>query len=52
MVTAFNLNCHQADVVTAFLDGHLDNNEQIWIRLPDGCTVKIKKALYSLRRSP
>jgi hypothetical protein len=29
IVTALNLECHQADVVTAFLNGHLDNDEHI-----------------------
>jgi hypothetical protein len=52
MVTALDLECHQADIVTAFLNGHLDNNEYIWIRLPDSRTVKVKKVLYGLRRSP
>jgi hypothetical protein len=52
MVATLDLECHQADVVTAFLNGHLNNDEHIWIRLPDGCIVKVKKALYRLRRSP
>jgi hypothetical protein len=52
MVTALDLECHQADVVTAFLNGHLDDDEHIWIRLPDGRIVKVNKALYGLRRSP
>jgi hypothetical protein len=52
MVTALNLECHLAEVVTAFLNRHLDDNEHIWIRLPDSRTVKVKKALYGLQRSP
>jgi hypothetical protein len=52
MVTALDLECHQADFVTAFLNGHLDGDEPIWIRLPDSCTVKVKKALYGLLRLP
>jgi hypothetical protein len=52
MVTALDLKCHLADVVTVFLNGHLDDNEHIWIWLPDSRTVKVKKALYGLRRSP
>jgi hypothetical protein len=52
MVTALNLKCYQTDIVIAFLNGHLDNNEHIWIQLPDGCTVKVKKVLYGLQHSP
>jgi hypothetical protein len=51
MVTAVNLKCYQTDIVIAFLNGHLDNNEHIWIRLPDGPTVKVKKVLYGLQHS-
>jgi hypothetical protein len=52
LVTALDLECNQADVVTAFLNGSLDNDEHIWIRLPDRRIVKLGKALYGLRRSP
>jgi hypothetical protein len=52
MVTALHLECHQADVVTPFLNRHLDNDEHIWIRLPNHCTVKVKKILYGLQHSP
>jgi hypothetical protein len=34
------------------LVGSLDDDEHIWIRLPDGRIVKLGKALYGLRRSP
>ena len=52
LVAALNLECDAADVVTAFLNGRLDDDEHIWIRLPDGRIVKVNKALYGLRRSP
>jgi hypothetical protein len=52
LVAALNLECDAGDVVTAFLNGHLDDDEHIWIRLPDGRVVKVNKALYGLRRSP
>jgi hypothetical protein len=46
------LECDQADVVTAFLNGKLDHDEIIYIRLPDGRYARLNKALYGLRRSP
>jgi hypothetical protein len=52
LVAALDLECDQLDVVTAFLNGHLDKGEDIYIRLPDGKVVKLRKALYGLRRSP
>jgi hypothetical protein len=52
MVTALDLECHQADVVTPFLNRRLDNDEHIWTQPPNCCTVKVKEILYSLQRSP
>jgi hypothetical protein len=52
MVAALDLECDQADVVTAFLNGKLDNDEVIYIKLPDGRYARLSKALYGLRRSP
>jgi hypothetical protein len=52
LVTALDLECNQADVVTAFLNGSLDDDEHIWIRLPDGRIVKLGHALYGRRPSP
>jgi hypothetical protein len=52
LVAALNLECDAADVVTAFLNSRLDDDEHIWIRLPDGRILKVNKALYVLRRSP
>jgi hypothetical protein len=52
LVAALNLECDQLDVVTAFLNGWLDEDEVVYIRLPNGRLAKLRKALYSLRRSP
>ncbi len=49
---------HQMDVVTAFLNGKID--EEIYMKQPDGYTVpgkedmvcKLKKSLYVLKQSP
>lgn len=45
-----NLTIHQDDVPTAFLKGTIKEN--IWIKLPDGKVVKLKKTLYGLKQSP
>lgn len=52
MVAALDLECDQADVVTAFLNSKLDNDEIIYIKLSDGQYACLGKALYGLRRSP
>lgn len=46
------MECEQADVITAFLNGLLDDDEVVYIRLPNGQYAKLRKALYGLRRSP
>jgi hypothetical protein len=52
MVAALDLKCDQADVVTAFLNSQLDEDEVIYIKLPDSRYARLGKALYSLCRSP
>ncbi|KAF7568939.1 hypothetical protein PtrM4_113540 [Pyrenophora tritici-repentis] len=52
LVATKDLECEQADVVTAFLNGKLDKDEVVYVRLPDGRKAKLIKALYGLRRSP
>jgi hypothetical protein len=52
LVIALDLECDQLDVVTAFLNGWLDKDEDVYIRLPNGRLIKLRKALYGLRRSP
>ena len=52
-----DLECHQADVKTAFLHGDL--NEVVYVRQPDGfheggpnMVWRLNKALYGLRQAP
>jgi hypothetical protein len=52
LVAALDLECDQADVTTAFLNGVLDYDEIVYIRLPDGRMARLNKVLYGLRRSP
>jgi hypothetical protein len=52
LVAALDLECDPADVTTAFLNGVLDHDEIVYIRLPDGRIAGLNKALYGLRRSP
>jgi hypothetical protein len=52
LVAALDLECDQADVTTALLNGVLDDDEIVYIRLPDGRIAGLNKALYGLRRSP
>lgn len=54
----FDLELHQMDVKTAFLNGHLQ--EEIYMKQPEGYTVsgsehlvcRLKKTLYGLKQSP
>jgi hypothetical protein len=52
LVAALDLECDQADVVTASLNGKLDHDKILYICLPDGRYARLDKALYGLRRSP
>lgn len=53
-----NLNVHQMDVVTAFLNGHLE--EEIYMEQPEGyikpgqehLVCKLNKSIYGLKQSP
>ena len=53
-----NLHVHQMDVVTAFLNGHLE--EEIYMEQPEGyikpgqehLVCKLKKSIYGLKQSP
>jgi hypothetical protein len=52
LVAILNLECDAANVVTAFLNGWLNDDEHVWIKLPNGRMVKVRRALYGLRRLP
>lgn len=53
-----NLNVHQMDVVTAFLNGHLE--EELYMEQPEGyikpgqehLVCKLNKSIYGLKQSP
>jgi hypothetical protein len=56
LAAKLDLEIHQLDIKTAFLNGDLD--EEIYMKLPDGLTskpgivCKLKKTLYGLKQSP
>lgn len=58
IVAAQDLECEQMDVVTAFLNGDLE--EEIFMNIPEGlrtpenqnCVCKLNKALYGLKQAP
>jgi hypothetical protein len=52
LVAALDLECDQADVTTAFLNGVLDDDKIVYICLQDGRIARLNKALYGLHRSP
>ena len=47
LVASDNLECDQADVETAFLNTLLE--EIIYMRLPDGTLVQLRKCIYGLK---
>ena len=57
LVAHHNLELHQMDVVTAFLNGEVD--EDIYMEIPEGVpqngnslVCKLSKALYGLKQAP
>lgn len=58
LVAAFDYECEQMDVVTAFLNGDLE--EEIFMQIPEGLRTKdnqdlvckLNKALYGLKQAP
>jgi hypothetical protein len=50
LVATLDLECDQADVETAFLNAFL--GEVIYMRLPDGTLVMLRKCIYGLKQSP
>ena len=58
LIAIFDLECDQMDVVTAFLNGDLD--QEIYMMIPEGLRTpdnedmvcKLQKSLYGLKQSP
>ena len=58
LASLYNLNVHQMDVKTAFLNGDLD--EEIYMEQPEGYVLpgneqkvcKLVKSLYGLKQAP
>jgi hypothetical protein len=49
-----DLELHQFDVATAFLNGELDDDEEVYVRMPaafGGGTFRLRKALYGLKQA-
>lgn len=49
-----DLELHQFDVATAFLNGELDPEDEVYVRMPDafgGQTYRLRKALYGLKQA-
>ena len=56
LVAAFDLECEQIDMITAYLNAHLTDNDIILLRLPPGCSgarniVRLQRSMYGLRQS-
>lgn len=48
------LELHQFDVATAFLNGELDPDDEVYVRMPDafgGQVYRLRKALYGLKQA-
>jgi hypothetical protein len=56
-LTAFyNLECEQIDIITAYLNAHLTDDDVVLLRLPPGCkghktVVRLRRGMYRLRQS-
>ena len=54
LAAEMNLDLHQFDVATAFLNGELEEDEEIYVRMPaafGGQTYRLRKALYGLKQA-
>jgi hypothetical protein len=56
LVAYFNLECEQIDMITAYLNAYLDDDDVVLLRLPAGCiakgnVVRLNRGMYGLRQS-
>jgi hypothetical protein len=56
LVAYFDLECEQIDMITAYLNAHLTDDDIVLLRLPAGCiakgnVVRINRSMYSLCQS-
>ena len=57
LVAYMDLECEQLDVITAYLNSHLNADEEVYIRLPPGCPkeypsiVRLLRGMYGLRQA-
>jgi hypothetical protein len=56
LVAAFDLECEQIDMITAYLNARLTDDDTILLRLPPGCSgarniVRLQRGMYGLRQS-
>jgi hypothetical protein len=56
LVAAFNLECEQINIITAYLNARLTNDDTILLQLPLGCSgarniVRLQRGMYGLRQS-
>ena len=58
LAAIYDMDIHQMDIVTAFLNGKLSEAEVVYMkaldgsRLLPGMIVKLRRTLYSLKQSP
>lgn len=56
LVAYFDLECEQIDMITAYLNAHLADDDVVLLRLPPGClgtrtVVRLRRGMYGLRQS-
>jgi hypothetical protein len=56
LVAYYDLECEQIDMITAYLNAHLTDDDVVLLRLPAGCSsnktiVRLQRGMYGLRQS-
>ena len=56
LVAYFDLECEQLDMITAYLNSYLTDDDVVLLRLPPGCSgfknvVRLRRGMYGLRQS-